>query len=52
MLKNYSKRALTPAKLCVMMTMKNDSKFEKDSTCQFKIDMWNLTNFDSSTQKS
>ena len=37
--------------LCVM-TMKNDAKFEKQLTCQFKIDMWNLTNFESSTQKS
>ena len=34
------------------MTMKNDAKFEKDLTCQFKIDMKNLTNFDPSTQKS
>ena len=37
--------------LCVM-TMKNDAKFEKELTCRFKIDMENLTNFDSSTQKS
>ena len=37
--------------LCVM-TMKNDAKFEKELTCQFKIDMRNLTNFDPSTQKS
>ena len=37
--------------LCVM-TMKNDAKFEKELTCQFKIDMGNLTNFDTSTQKS
>ena len=29
---------------CVM-TMKNDAKFEEESTCQFKIDMRNLTNF-------
>ena len=34
------------------MAMKNDVKFEKQLTCQFKIDMWNLTNFESSTQKS
>ena len=33
------------------MTMKNDAKFEEESTCQFKIDMRNLTNFDPSTQK-
>ena len=37
--------------LCVM-TMKNDTKFEKELTCLFKIDMRNLTNFDPSTQKS
>ena len=37
--------------LCVM-TMKNDAKFEEESTCQFKIDMRNLTNFDPNTRKS
>ena len=37
--------------LCVMR-MKNDAKFEEDLTCQFKIDMRNLTNFDPSTRKS
>ena len=37
--------------LCVM-TMKNDAKFEKQLTCQFKTDMRNLLNFDQSTQKS
>ena len=36
---------------CVM-TIKNDTKFEEKLTCQFKIDMRNLTNFDASTQKS
>ena len=25
--------------------MKNDAKFEEELTCQFKIDMRNLTNF-------
>ena len=34
------------------MTMKNDSKFEEDLTCQFKIGMRNLMNFDLSTGKS
>ena len=34
------------------MTMKNNEKFEGPSTCHFKIDMTNLTNFDTSTQKS
>ena len=37
--------------LCVM-TMKNEAKIEKELTCQFKIDMGNLTNFDLSTRKS
>ena len=37
--------------LCVM-TMRNNAKFEKDLTCQFKIDMMSLTNFDTSTRKS
>ena len=31
------------------MTMKNDAKFEEESTCRFKIDMRNLTNFDPSS---
>ena len=30
------------------MTVKNDAKFEKEMTCQFKID---LRNFNLSTQK-
>ena len=37
--------------LC-FMTMNNDAKLEEELTCQFKIDMRNLTNFDQSTQKS
>ena len=37
--------------LCVI-TMKNDAKFEQQLTCQFKIDMSNLTNFDPSNGKS
>ena len=36
--------------LCVM-TMKNNTKFEEELTCQFKMDIRNLTNFDLSTQK-
>ena len=36
---------------CVM-TIKNDTKFEEKLTCQFKIDMRNLTNFNPSTPKS
>ena len=34
------------------MVMKNDSKIEEELTCQFKIDMRNLTNFDLTTRKS
>ena len=34
------------------MTLKSDTKFGKESTCRFKIDMRNLTNFDLSTRKS
>ena len=37
--------------LCVM-TMKNNAKFEEKLTFQFKTDMRNLTNFNSTTQKS
>ena len=37
--------------LCIM-TLKNNAKFEEELTCHFKTDMRNLTNFDSSTQKS
>ena len=33
------------------MIMKNDAKIEKELTCQFKIAMRNLVNFDMSTQK-
>ena len=34
--------------LCVM-AMKNNAKIEGQLTCQFKIDMRNVTNFDPST---
>ena len=37
--------------LCVMK-MKNDAKFGEELTCHFKIDLRNLTNFDSNTRKS
>ena len=45
-----SKSLKFTGEFCVM-TMKNDAKFEEESTCQFKIDMRNLTNFDPSTPK-
>ena len=34
------------------MTMKNDTNIEEESTCHFKIDIRNLTDFDLSTRKS
>ena len=34
------------------MAMTNYAKFEEELTCQFKIDIRNLTNFDLSTRKS
>ena len=34
------------------MTVKNDEKIEEELTCCFKIDITNLTNFDSRTGKS
>ena len=37
--------------LC-LMTMNNDAKFEVELSCQFKIDIMNLMNFDLNTQKS
>ena len=37
--------------LCIMI-MKNDAKFKEKLTCNFKIDMRNLINFDLSTRKS
>ena len=35
-----------------VMTMKNDAKSEEELTCQFKVDVRNLMNFDPSTQNS
>ena len=35
-----------------VMTMKNNAKFEEGLTCHVKTDVGNLTNFNSSTQKS
>ena len=34
-----------------VMTMKNNAKFEEELTFHFKVDLSNLTNFDSSTRK-
>ena len=48
--RKYMSLKLT-GELCVMIA-KNDANFGKKLTCQFKIDMRNLTNFDLSTQKS
>ena len=41
----------TCQELCVM-TMKNNAKSEEEWTSHFKTDMRNLTNFDSSAEKS
>ena len=35
-----------------LVTMKNDTKFEEELACHLKVDMRNLTNFDSNTPKS
>ena len=35
-----------------LMTMKNDAKFQEELTCQFKIVVRNLKNFDPSTRIS
>ena len=34
------------------MKLKRDTKFGEESTCRFKVDIRNLTNFDLSTWKS
>ena len=34
------------------MKLKRDIKFGEESTCRFKVDIRNLTNFDLSIQKS
>ena len=33
------------------MKLKRDTKFGEESTCRFKIDIKNLTNFDLSTRR-
>ena len=35
-----------------VMKMKNDTKFEEELTCCFKIDVRNFTNFDLNTRKA
>ena len=48
-------RTLESVKIRTLMwslTMKNDTKTEEESTCCFKIDIRNLTNFDLSFRKS
>ena len=34
----------------LVMTLKDNEKSEEELTCRFKIDIRNLTNFDSSTE--
>ena len=49
----YPKQKIYELKFTVcVMTMKNDTKFEEELTCQFKTDTRHLTNFDPTTQKS
>ena len=51
----YPKQKMYELKICrglCVLAMKNDAKFEEELTCQLKIDMRNLTNFDPSTRKS
>ena len=44
----FEKKMTLTEDLCVM-TLKNDGKFEEELTYCFKIDIRNLTNFDSRT---
>ena len=44
--------SLKPTAELSVMTLKNDTKFEKELTCHFKVDIRNLTNFDPSTGNS
>ena len=45
---NFDGILLSKEEVC-LMSMKNDAKFEEELTCGFKIDMRDLTNFNSST---
>ena len=44
-------RSLKLTRVLCVLTMKNDAKLENELTCQFKTDMRNLINFNSSTWK-
>ena len=44
--------SLQPSGEFCVMKMNDDAKFEKELTCQLKIDTRNLTNFDQSTEKT
>ena len=55
-LKNFHFNGLLLSKVYIaeelsFMTLKSDTKFGEESTCCFKIDIRNLTNFDLSTWK-
>ena len=52
LIQNRKRMSLKSTEELCVMTMKNDAKFEEELTCQFKIDMRNLTNFDASTWKN
>ena len=51
-IQNWKWMSLKFTRVLCVMPMKNDTKFEKECACLFKIDMRSLTNFDPSTQKS
>ena len=52
LIQSWKSMSLKSTEELSVMTMKNDAKFEEELTCHFKIDMRNLKNFDSNTQKS
>ena len=52
LIQSWKSMSLKSTEELSVMTMKNDTKFEEELTCHFKVDMRNLTNFDLSTWKS
>ena len=52
LIQSWKSMSLKSTEELSVMTMKNDTKFEEELTCHFKVDMRNLTNFDPSTWKS
>ena len=52
LIQSWKSMTLKSTEQLSVITMKNDTKFEDELTCHFKVVMMNLTNFDSSTWKS